>query len=193
MLIGLSGFAGSGKDEAARVLVRRGFTRVAFADNIRKVLYAMDPHIPLVNTESELHSIGNRAQYVEKLSYIVDDIGWDDAKNTYPEIRRLLQRMGTEGGREILGKNVWVESALADVEGDVVITDTRFQNEADYIKSRGGIVVKIIRQGVGPVNNHVSDNALDFYDFDVVIDNNGTIKDLHEEILMITGFMKEPV
>lgn len=193
MLIGLNGFARSGKDEAAKALVNKGFTRVAFADNIRKALYAMDPHIPLVNTESELHSIGNRAQYVEQLSYIVDDIGWDDAKSTYPEVRRLLQRMGTEGGREVLGEDVWVESALANTVGDVVVTDVRFKNEADYIKSRGGIVVKITRDGVGPVNDHVSDNALEFYDFDVVINNNGTVKDLHEEILMIAGFMKEPV
>jgi len=190
MILGLNGYAGSGKDAAAAALVEHGFARVAFADVLRNMLYATDPHIPLVTTETELNRVWESNREVERLSFIVDDVGWDDAKNTYPDIRRLLQTLGTEGGREILGENIWVNTALGDTKpGDnIVITDVRFSNEANAIRERGGMVVKIVREGVGPVNNHISDNAMEFYDFDYIINNNGTLEDLHQEILMIAGF-----
>ena len=76
-----------------------------------------------------------------------------------------------------------------------IITDTRFPNEADAVKSRGGINIRIERDdyifdGAGKriiptkeyVNTsnkqHESETALDNYTFDYVIDNNGTIEDL---------------
>lgn len=193
MIIGLNGYAGSGKDAAAEALVSRGFTRVAFADVLRNILYVTDPWIPLVRNESDLSYAWRTYQHVERLSFVVDDIGWDDAKNTYPEIRRLLQVFGTEGGREILGENIWVETALKGIRPgeNVVVTDVRFKNEADYIRSQGGTVIKIVREGVGPVNNHISDNAMELYKFDHIINNNGTLQDLHDEVLFIAGMTKE--
>ena len=53
-IIGLSGFARSGKDEAAKVLVEEfGFKRVGFADKLREVLYALNP---LVEVKSGLRT-----------------------------------------------------------------------------------------------------------------------------------------
>lgn len=52
-----------------------------------------------------------------------------------------------------------------------VITDTRFPNEADAIKQKGGILIRVTRLGVGPVNDHPSETALDDYDEDYVVSN----------------------
>lgn len=74
--------------------------------------------------------------------------------------RRLLQLLGTECGREIIHPNIWVNALMKDYvpektymgHGDYteyepswIITDVRFPNEAEAIKSKGGIILRINR------------------------------------------------
>jgi hypothetical protein len=180
LLIGLSGYAGSGKDEAAAALVVGGWRRDAFADRLRSFLYNLDPWVTVSP------DVG-----VARLAKLVDAYGWDRAKRTFPEIRRLLQRTGTEAGRKVLGAQVWVDALFRDFDRDneaLVVTDVRFQNEADAIRKAGGVMVRINRPGVGPATDpggwvHESEVALDHYDFDVTVKNDGTIEELHERLL----------
>jgi hypothetical protein len=187
LLIGLSGYAGSGKDEAAAALVVGGWRRDAFADRLRSFLYALDPWVT-VSVD-----VG-----VARLSKLVDAYGWDRAKRTFPEIRRLLQRCGTEAGRQVLGAQVWVNALMNDFDPEneaLVVTDVRFPNEADAIREAGGVVVRIERPGVGPHTDpggwvHESDVALDHYDFDVTVKNDGTIEELHDRLLSVTQLIR---
>ncbi|WJN63390.1 deoxynucleoside monophosphate kinase [Streptomyces phage phiScoe55] len=180
LLIGLSGYAGSGKDEAAAALVVGGWRRDAFADRLRTFLLALDPWV------DTYPDVG-----VVRLAKLVDAYGWDRAKRQFPEIRRLLQRAGTEAGRKVLGANIWVDSLMKDFDREneaLVVTDVRFPNEADAIRKAGGVVVRINRPGVGPKEDpggwvHESEVALDHYDFDVTVNNNGTIEELHHHLL----------
>lgn len=169
ILIGLSAYAQSGKDTAADVLVKEyGFTRVAFADTLRACVYALNPLMPS----------GNRVQD------IIKTMGWDAAKVNFTEIRTLLQKMGTEVGRNILGENIWVDTALANLaeDGKYVVTDCRFVNEAEAITSRGGQVWRIVREGVGPANSHPSEVSLDDWKFDYVLHNNRTLEDFQNVV-----------
>jgi hypothetical protein len=88
--------------------------------------------------------------------------------------------MGTEVGRDMFGDNFWVDQALREVQDDdlAVFTDCRFPNEAQAIKDRGGVVWRVERPGFGPVNGHASETSLDDWDFDGIIQNNGTLDDL---------------
>ena len=100
--------------------------------------------------------------------------------------RKILQLLGTEAGREIIHPNIWVNSLFADYTTDSnwIITDVRFPNEAQAIKDRGGIVVRIERPG-GESHcggAHASETALDDYDFDIVINNDGTIEELIDKV-----------
>jgi dephospho-CoA kinase len=46
MIIGLTGYARTGKDTVASVLVKDfGFERIAFADPIRELLYELNPKV----------------------------------------------------------------------------------------------------------------------------------------------------
>ena len=63
-----------------------------------------------------------------------------------------------------------------------IITDTRFKNEAEAIKSKNGIVIRIERFGVRPINNHPSETGLDDWKFDYVIDNSSSVEDLKNKI-----------
>lgn len=173
LIIGLSGYAQAGKDTAGRTLVAHaGFERVAFADALKDVLYALDP----------LVTYGG----MWPLSTVIDLYGWEYAKSSVPGVRELLQRLGTEAGRHILGDDIWVRTALTKVSefgGRYVFTDVRFPNEYAAIKAAGGEVWRIIRDGTEPVNAHVSETALDNHTIDRYIVNNGTIEDLETRVL----------
>lgn len=173
-LLGLWGYAGSGKDTAAEALIADGWRREAFADRLRAMLYALDPII------GEFHGGGPL-----RLRESVDFWGWDRAKRQESEVRELLQRLGTEAGRQVLGENVWVEATMRAIGPDerVVVTDMRFENELRAIREAGGLAVAILRRDYGPVNGHASETALaDLGLFDVVIENDGTVADLHARI-----------
>lgn len=177
-LIGLTAYAQSGKDAAAAALVEDGWTRHAFADVLREFAYAVNPLVRLPRAGIL------RRRRVVRLRDLVDERGWERAKLEVPEVRELLQRIGTDAGRVVLGENVWVDAALARVRpGErAVFTDCRFPNEANELRTLGGQVVRITRPGVAPVNGHKSETAMDDYVADAVIVNDGTLDELHDAI-----------
>jgi hypothetical protein len=172
MIVGLSGYAQSGKDTVGAFLaMHHGFTRMAFADQLRNALLALNP---LVTANIRVAD--------------VVDAGWEPAKARYPEVRNLLQRLGTEVGRNLFGDFFWVDQLLQRVYEypNVVITDVRFPNEANAIQSLGGYVWRINRPDRPPINSHVSETALDDWGkFDAEIGNSGTFADLEKKVNQI--------
>jgi hypothetical protein len=161
MIIGLSGWARSGKDTVANHLVDNfGFVKVSFAEPMREALVRLNPSISINGLHTELASA-------------VRLMGWENLKSESPDVRGLMQRFGTEIGREMFGENFWVDLALSSVKpgANVVIPDCRYPNEADAIKAAGGVVWRIDRKGVGPANEHDSERALDSYEFDRKLTN----------------------
>ena len=164
-LIGLTGYAQSGKDTIASILVEKyGYSRIAFADKIRDFLYGINPMVACSPTG-----------YLQDL---VNLVGWDKAKQE-PQVRRLLQDLGISA-RDLISEDIWVNAALSSVSKDqrVVVTDVRFENEAAMIKSMGGQLWRVKRSGVGPVNDHVSESEMDGYKVDQIFVNNGTREEL---------------
>jgi hypothetical protein len=202
LIIGLSGYARSGKDEAAKVLVEQfGFERIAFADKLRDFLYALNPIVDInvvvhpFDDENGKLRLGYEPQNV-RLKEVIDRNGWDGYKETRygAEIRGLLQRLGTEAGRNVLWDSIWIDAAFhgLDPAGNYVVTDCRFPNEAEAVRSRNGAVVRITRSGVGPANGHASETSLDDYEFDYRIDNSGTLEEYHELIgNFYDGFLRD--
>ena len=180
-LVGLSGYARSGKDSAADALVELGWKRIAFADKLREVLYQLNPIAGVIESYDEHLGVSIRQPRVRS---IIDRYGWNGYKETQygPEIRGLLQRLGTEAGRQTLWDSIWVDAAFAnlDQDGKYVVTDCRFPNEAAAIRECGGRIVRISRKGVGPANAHPSETSLDDYDFDEYLTNDGTLEEFQE-------------
>lgn len=169
MIIGLTGYAQSGKDTVANILVENyGYKRVAFADKIREYLYETNPMYD---------SIVGEPLFVKAK---VDRDGWEEAKKS-PHIRRLLQTSGV-AARKVFGENFWVHQAMKDIaEGhpNIVVTDVRFINEANTLRLNGAQIWRIKRLGVEAVNGHVSETELDGYPVDQIFVNNGTVEDLN--------------
>jgi hypothetical protein len=177
-IIGLTGYAQSGKDTLASVLVDRyGYRRIAFADTIRSFLYEVNPMVACSPTG-----------YLKDL---VNLVGWDKAKQE-PQVRRILQDLGM-AARNAFGQDFWVKHALkpylanhpvVGAGNKLVITDVRFINEAETIQALGGQIWRVKRIGVAAVNSHVSEHEMDGYEVDQIFINNGTIEDL--EVLVQT-------
>lgn len=168
MIIGLTGYAQSGKDTVAKILVDKyGFVRVAFADKIRDFLYEMNPMIDSVAGEPIF------------LKERVDRDGWEVAKQN-PHIRRALQNAGISA-RNHFGDDFWIRETFRPVgmHNKIVVTDVRFKNEADWIKQyEYSQLWRIKRPGVGAVNGHISEHEMDDYKADQIFANHGTIEDL---------------
>ena len=177
-LIGLSGLKRSGKDTVASILESNyGFSRLAFADKLREALLMLNPFV--VDTDGRMYA---------PLQNLVDIWGWEGLKTThwYPEIRRLLQRGGTEMGRNTISPEVWVTPIMHQYallnQGNVrvAISDVRFSNEAKAIRHNGGIIIEVQRTGVESPDSHPSE-AINF-EPDFVLDNNSTLEDLESKV-----------
>lgn len=100
-------------------------------------------------------------------------------------VREFLQKLGTEAIRNGLHENAWINALWCDYkEGDKwLISDCRFKKEAESVKERGGIVVRLTRNS-DKKSDHLSETNLDEYKFDYVIDNQGkTIEETKEMVL----------
>ena len=155
MLIGLAGYARSGKDTVGDLLcTEHGFERTAIADPLRAILLTIDPYV--------------RRQ--------VSNFGWDAAKAT-GSTRHQLQMLGQAIGEQF-GKDFLIYHALYAYAPDrnFVVTDIRTAVEAEAIRSQGGFIIRVERDGVGPANNHYTERGI--ADVDAVILNNGSKEDL---------------
>jgi hypothetical protein len=178
--IALIGKARSGKDTAASFLVReRHYTRIAFADPLKEMALSIDPLIPT--------GLQGAFRIHVRLSALVADVGWEYAKDTYPEVRRVLQSTG-QTIREY-DPDYWVNvgrrklSAAEAWNMPVVVTDVRYINEAVMLRSRGFRLVRIVRPDQVNTSTHVSETELDTYSTDLAIINDGSIDDLRRAIL----------
>jgi hypothetical protein len=139
---------------------------------MKEAMYRLNPRITINENVNQPLRIG------------VDIYGWEGLKERSPDIRGLLQRFGTEVGREMFDEDFWVDYALNSIPdgGKAVIADVRYPNEANAIKVLGGKVFRVERDGVGPANSHTSESALDGYEFDGTIHNQGTIRGLYNDV-----------
>lgn len=107
------------------------------------------------------------------------ELRWEDMPDNpdrkgFMTAREVLQFVGTDVFRK-MRQNVWVDSVLDQIEaeqpGVAVIGDCRYVNEVEAVKSRGGYVVRLLRNNESK-DTHRSENDLDnFTGYDCVIDN----------------------
>lgn len=184
LIIGLHGKAGSGKDTTASLLqsfLPEGSTRtVAFATPLKEAAKAKfgltDWH---TNTQE-----GKRE--------LVPALG--------KTVRQLLELEGTEATRDVYGSNFWiwrmsqeVDKAFKENIKVFIITDVRFENEAQFVRDNGGFVFQIDReleQELATVS-HASAQPLPSHLVNIFVPNNGTIKDLEKEVKDLADIIKE--
>jgi len=236
MIIGLSGYAGSGKDAVAKIIqyinMKENPSNITLEEavndkdcefiidlqsgwEIRKFSYLLKKMASLLT--------GYDVDKFEDQEFKKTNLGpeWDIWRGIFPEaivvtkwvskyepmtVRDFLQKLGTDAIRDGLHPNAWVNAAMAgyvprnlgwDANGSPVMidrnwifTDCRFPNEAQASKDRGGVIIRIDRSGVKPVNDHPSETALDNWDFDYKIFNASDIVSLKQSVSIVMEMIK---
>lgn len=195
MIIAMSGYAGSGKDEVAKIIkdiqLDKCWKVNKFSGKLKQVASILTG-IPEYKFEDQDF----------KKTLLSDDWAHRRGNHAPMSVRDFLQILGTDAIRLALHKDAWVNALMNDYksengveigddgtlkswskpEPNWLITDCRFVNEAMAVKKRGGLVVRINRPAVFPVNNHPSETNLDSWNFDMVINNDGTLEDLKNKV-----------
>lgn len=178
-IIGLAGVARAGKDTVGHILHDLyGYEVMSFSDVLNKALIALNPWVPF--SIMDFGRVAPGMRYAD----LVSSSGYESAKEE-PEVRRLLQAMGTEVGRNLLGEDIWVEAMFRNMpKGKLVtIVNVRFPNEFDAVKNRGGQVWRVHREGYAPALGHISDTALEDFTFDWEVGNDSSIPALADKII----------
>lgn len=173
MLIGLIGSKGAGKDETAKYLKEAyKFEQYAFAT-------------PLKNICRELFNLSDDQLH----GHLKETI--DERWNTSPRI--MFQKIGTEIFRrhlkneipELACDNIWIKKFELWFEEQInyncVVSDARFNDEISSIKERKGIII-LIKRDITETDSHVSEQIHKKFKPDFIINNNGSIDDLHKQI-----------
>lgn len=207
-IIGINGHIGVGKDLTAMIIkkldVDSNWEIKKFAFKLKQIASILTG-IPAHKFESQEFKktyLGKEWNYnVTTDNTILVDGKPKHAVNTVNmTVRDMLQKLGTEAMRNGLHPDTWVNALMCDYKKvkdkdeeyshpNWIITDVRFPNEYDAIKSKGGIIIRVNRNE-SETNDikHISETALDGYHFDYVINNNSDINNL---TLLIEVFLKQ--
>lgn len=145
MIIGLVGFAGSGKGTVGDILVDRyDYSKLSFADAVKDATSAV---FGWPRNLLEGDTDASRKFREEKDDFWSARFGYDVTP------RHMLQLMGTEAGREVFHTDLWVHTVERRIrykqewefETNFVIPDVRFPNEVEAIRKMGGFVIRVSR------------------------------------------------
>ena len=193
-VLGISGFAGSGKDTLAdHLCAEHGFTKLSLADPMKRLcqrifgftdeqLWGPSKHREEPDARWPFSGTCPRCHHCCHWNRADDYWACDRCSEKYSEFvtpRLALQTLGTEWGRT-LSKDIWGRLALREIEESDktlwVIPDLRFRNEMGAVRAlpRG----RLLRLTRGEQRHtHASESEMaelpDDY-FDYLINNRGT-------------------
>lgn len=176
LLIGLTGKKRHGKNTAADALRPWGYEVWGFADELKQAALDLDPIIG--------GAVYRGVTQFYVLSDVVDEIGWEEAK-ARPEVRRILQKLGTDVVRA-RSESFWVQALerrwFAAGQPRVAIADLRFDNEAQWVRAHGGFVIEIVRPDLpDDGDTHASEAGVSEEFLDCRITNRG-VEQLHKDV-----------
>ena len=177
MFVAFSGAKGSGKTTAADYLVSDlGFQRVSMAGTLKRMMIALGC------TEEQVY--GTQKEVPNPILC---------GKTT----RYAMQTIGTEWGRELIGSDIWVNAAEAEIAkirsmgGDVVCDDIRFPNERAMLERIGGSMVLVRRKAVeSSGDEHASERYWREMPYEFTIENEGNFADLFSAVVEVTSVIR---
>ena len=182
-LIGLTGRAGCGKNTVADFLCEtHGFVQIALADPLRDGLKAM---------------LGLTAEQLHRRDLKETPIDWIGKSP-----RELLQTLGTEWGRELVADDLWLRVAARRIArikaypphlhvAGIVVSDIRYENEADWLREQGGQLWLIKRNPnhrhamEERTASHSSEQHIPTHAGEPRIYNHGTLDELYDQVAEI--------
>lgn len=100
-------------------------------------------------------------------------------------VREFMQRFGTDFCRDTLDQDFWVNLWKQDIKAHVatvIVDDVRMLNEAEAVRSLGGVLIRIVNPHNDNNDLHRSETEMDQIECDYSILNNGSLEDLCKEL-----------
>ena len=165
LLLGFHGPFGSGKDTLAKAILKAAFLpdtcRLKFADPLYDMAATVDP------------AFHRDMTHAEKNAYVLDDPALGTRRN-------FLEKLGTEFGRGCIASDIWLRlmahriRAPRRVHPILVVSDVRFENEADMLRDMGGIIFHLkptwpseaeqsSHSSTKPLANHPDDHTIQLH------------------------------
>tara|TARA_R110000744_G_C19371770_1_gene563199 strand:- start:55854 stop:56519 length:666 start_codon:yes stop_codon:yes gene_type:complete len=199
-LTGLHGKARSGKNTVGDILSKRGYVQMSFADPLKKII---DKYLGAVTrTEDDRDEVQEFFVYDKNLFKVGNYLGWDstqtalfivrfstvmeqyrtnrcDAGDTYRvSYRTFIQLLGTDVCRHI-EEGVWTRLLAEKLDGldsDVVVTDVRFDNEAELIEQMSGYVVEVVNSNAKEYGHSSETRISDKYISSVIVNDSSLVE-----------------
>lgn len=192
--IAICGKANTGKNTVSKFIIKElrnkykgkktiSHEYIAFADPIKAMIRLMFPTLP------EKYLTGSSQHRAEAIPG-----AFKEGKPL--TVRQLLIDLGTGVGRTYK-ESIWLDAFDHTFERSqgksvVIVTDVRFRNEFDHLKNQGFYQIRLLRNSHTVINHSSETNQDSIRDeeFDYVLHNNGTLKDLKSEVLKIVSQLK---
>ena len=179
MVIGICGYARSGKSTIAEYLVKKhGFKKVGFKDAL---IADMKEKFPDLLRELSLIHDGD-----------LDDLAWL-FDNKPPLMRALMQNYGTNVCRN-KDPDCWVKAWVKSVNisrANIVVDDVRFFNELSAIVEKDGILIRVKRPDITTGGTHQSEKEQTLFIEDFLIEaEKGAHEDVYEQVEEIIKVIK---
>lgn len=167
VLIGITGRKQVGKDTVAKYLCRRhGFVKYAFAQPLKEACRLL-----FLLSDEQL----NDSVWKETV-----DTRWGKTP------RQIMQMVGTDIFRDHVDQEFWTRhfQMWLDQQTDenIIVSDVRFQNEADVIKRNGGYIMEVRRPHLHPSQDHHASETQVIEGVDVVLTNEGDVHHLFDQV-----------
>lgn len=168
-LIGITGNANAGKDTLADYIINNknnSFIKDALAKPIKDIM---------------INQLGFTYQqcYNQQLKQTIDDF-WGLTP------REVMLLIGTKMFRQNWRYDFWVKlmqkKIIDNADQNIIVSDVRFENQGQMIKSHGGIIICVERPNNPIKVKHVSENGLPKHLIDCTIVNDSTIENFYKKI-----------
>lgn len=179
-LVGITGPAGSGKNTVADIISSEfDVVQYAFAQPLKQML---QQGLGLNRHDTD----GYRKEQV------------DARYGKSP--RQMMQTLGTEWGRNMVHPDIWVTATEDYCQRlheenhglSIVLTDVRFDNEADWVRKNGGVIIHVKRPDAAAVPEHASEDGVKWLEnIDFVIHNDSDLENLRVSTLEIVEYIAD--
>ena len=150
--------------------------------------------IPLLNKHSFKNTIVmGFADQLKVNAIIKENLPYEKAFGDKDlKTRKILQKLGTEEGRDKFGQDIWIRYLdtwlkIYQERGieRVIVTDLRFKNEYDYLKSKNAKIIKVVAPNRQMKNLNINvDEEILKHDYLV---NNDYNDDIENDLLKIVN------
>jgi len=176
MIIGLCGFAQSGKSTTAEHLEKKyGFQRVNMKDGL---ISEMKQNFPELLKE-----------LCVTYNMTIDEL----FKEKPPAMRALMQNYGTNVRRND-DPNHWVDiwtNKVSEMKGNIVVDDIRFFNELSALTEKDGVLIRVKRPDIVSAGSHKSETEQRLFIEDFTIEGvAGSHTEIYEQADEIINVIK---